>query len=204
MMRVSVLASSALACVFALGAAACLEEGEAPAASEDALSGPAPDDQLAQVQNAGPPAVEGEIDWEAARTARAQSSVTDSNIQIQSATGAPAAVPMLLPSGVVMAQNARPPAVVTTPDGYFATYQTPRYDAIVNGTKTAYQAGAAPADRDAMVFTTGEGSAQLAFSRFGADYLIEFECRAMDDGESCITEAEAREFAESLFVAQTQ
>ncbi len=202
-MRASVLAHAAMACVIALGAAACLEEGEAPAPA-DAVTGSAPDEQVAQVQTAGPPKVEGEIDWEAARTARSQSNVTDANVQIQSATGAPAPVPMLLPSGVVMAQNARPPAVVTTADGYFANYQTPRYDAIVNGTKTAYDSGAPAGDREAMVFSTGEGAAQLAFSRFGADYLIEFECRVMDDGESCITEAEAREFADSLFVAQTQ
>jgi hypothetical protein len=55
-----------------------------------------------------------------------------------------------------------------------------------------------------MKFTTSEGAAQLAFSRYGADYVIEFECREIDGAESCITEPEAKEFADSLFVAQTR
>lgn len=163
--------------------------------------------QIAQADQgaplAGPDQVEAEIDWDAARTARASSNVNASNVQTQNATGAAPEVPVLLPSGVVQAQNARPPAMVVTDDGYFATYEMPRYDAIVNGTKTAY--GAQRADRgDAMQFTISEGSAQMAFSRFGADYLIEFECRQVDGGESCITEDEAQAFAESLFVAQTR
>ena len=53
-------------------------------------------------------------------------------------------------------------------------------------------------------FQRSEGSAQLAFSRYGADYLIEFECREIDSPEGCITEAQAKEFAESLFVAQSR
>jgi hypothetical protein len=200
--------ASLLACAAALALAACLEDTpQQQAGTPDANGGPAADGQLAQIMSAdqaGPPRVDAQIDWEAARAARAQSTNTDDNVTIQSTTGAPTPVPMLLPSGVVMAQNARPPAVVTTDDGYFATYQTPRYDAIVNGTKTAYAAGAPAADKETMRFTTGEGGAQLAFSRFGADYLIEFECREMDSAGSCITEGEAREFADSLFVAQTQ
>jgi hypothetical protein len=39
---------------------------------------------------------------------------------------------------------------------------------------------------------------------YGADYLIEFECREVDGAESCITEQEAKDFAERLFVAQTR
>ena len=163
--------------------------------------------QIAQANQVAPPAgpdqVATEIDWEAARAARAGSSVNSSNVTTQNATGAPPEVPVLLPSGVVQAQNARPPAMVMTDDGYFATYEMPRYDAIVNGTKTAY--GAQRADRgDEMDFTISEGSAQLAFSRFGADYLIEFECRQVDGAASCVTEEEAQAFAESLFVAETR
>jgi hypothetical protein len=55
-----------------------------------------------------------------------------------------------------------------------------------------------------MKFTTVEAGAQLAFSRYGADYVIEFECREVDSPEGCITEAQAKEFAESLFVAQSR
>ena len=51
---------------------------------------------------------------------------------------------------------------------------------------------------------SGEGEATMSFSRFGADYTIQFECKQIDGGDTCITEAEAKEFADSLFVAQTQ
>src|SRR5690606_13199316 len=115
-------------------------------------------------------------------------------ISVQSVTGtqAPPKVPVLLPSGIVQAQNARPPALVSTEDGYFATYQLPRYDAIVNGSLKAYEAGAPQAgQKEDMKFTQAEAGAQLAFSRFGADYLIEFECRQLDGAATCITEDEA-------------
>ena len=49
-----------------------------------------------------------------------------------------------------------------------------------------------------------EAGASLSFSRYGADYLIEFECREVDSPDGCITEAQAKEFAESLFVAQSR
>ncbi len=203
-----------LACVLALSTTACLEEDTAAtdAAPETVATDPAgagpnePSFQVAQAP-AGPPTVAGSIDWEAARADRAKASTNTSNVQVQNVTGAQAApppVPMLLPSGIVQAQNARPPAVVTTEDGYFATYQLPKYDAIVNGTATATVTGGQPSDKATMNFEIGEGSAQLTFSRYGADYLIEFECRQIDGGESCVTENEAKEFADSLFVAQTQ
>jgi hypothetical protein len=92
-----------------------------------------------------------------------------------------------------------------TKDGYFATYHLPRYDVIVNGSSKAYQAGSPPAgEKTEMKFTTVEAGAQLAFSRYGADYVIEFECREVDSPEGCITEVQAKEFAESLFVAQSR
>ena len=71
------------------------------------------------------------------------------------------------------------------------------YWAIVKGTPRHEQA------RKFIAFATSE-EAQLAFSRYGADYLIEFECREIDSPEGCITEAQAKEFAESLFVAQSR
>ena len=69
---------------------------------------------------------------------------------------------------------------------------------------TAGAQAPAATDKSEMKFQTSEGSAQLAFSRYGADYLIEFECREIDSPEGCITEAQAKEFAESLFVAQSR
>ena len=204
---------SALAAAFLVLALGGCEDPEATAAREAAEAEQAaatdasePSFQVAQVTDA-PRAVEDSIDWAAAREARTKAPVTDANIQVQSVgAGQVPEVPVLLPSGIVQPQNARAPMMVKTEDGYFATYQTPKYDAIVNGTKKAYatDGGEAASDSEEMVFTQSDASAQLAFSRFGADYLIEFECRQVDGGDSCITEDEARAFAESLFVAETQ
>jgi len=201
-MRTLVLASLAL-----LGAAACTKEGAGPS---DPSHAPKPasaiDDQTAQVASAGPPAKDAEINWEAARADLAKRPA-DAPATIQSVgKDGPVAVPMLLPSGIALpASSDRPTPPVVTEDGYFATYHLPKYDVIVNGSKRSYAAaGQAAGDKTKMKFTTGEASAQLAFSRYGADYLIEFECRQVDGGASCITEPEAKEFAESLFVARTQ
>jgi hypothetical protein len=200
-----------LACSLAL-AAGCVEEASAPedvaanepAAPDAGASGPQADPLPPAPE--GPPQVTSDIDWEAARADRSKSDVTAPNVTVQSAPGVdgPPPVPMLLPSGIVQPQNARPPTIVTTDDGYFATYQTPRYDAVVNGSAAAVATGSAPSDKTQMQFDVTDGGAQLAFSRYGADYLIEFECRQIDGGETCITEDEAKAFADSLFVAQTR
>jgi hypothetical protein len=198
-MRALVLAS-----VVAL-AAACTEEGAGPSdpsQNPEQAASPSPDQALA-----GPQAVEAQINWDAARADLAKRPA-DAPVTIQTAgQDGPSPVPMLLPSGVALPQGAdqRPTIPVVTKDGYFATYHLPRYDAIVNGSQRAIASGqAAQGDKEAMKFTTGEASAQLAFSRYGADYVIEFECREVDGAESCITEQEAKEFADSLFVAQTR
>jgi hypothetical protein len=198
--------ASLLACAVALAVAGC-EKGPATTAAG------APDgDKLAQTASAtgpaGPQAVQSTIDWAAARADRAKAPVNDAPVTIQSADGKQAGlpqVPILLPSGVVTTQSAGAPALVTTDDGYFATYKTPKYDAIVNGSKQAYKTGqAAAANKGDIKFTQGEAGAQLAFSRYGADYLIQFECHEADGAKSCITEDEARAFADGLFVQQTQ
>lgn len=178
-------------------AAACTEEK--PAATTPASS----EDQVVQPASAGPPAVAGEIDW---ASARADAAKRPSDVVIPQSVGSePLTVPMLLPVVVQTAAD-RPTPPRVTKDGYFATYHLPRYDVIVNGSSKAYQAGATPAaaDKSEMKFTTVEAGAQLAFSRYGADYVIEFECREVDSPEGCITDAEAKEFAESLFVAQSR
>ncbi len=188
-----------LASVIAIAAGAC-SKGPPPAA-EGAPSG----EQAAAPAPAGPQVTEATINWEAARADLAKRP-SDAPVTVQS-VGAegPPPVPMLLPSGIVQTASDRPTPPVVTADGYFATYHLPKYDAIVNGSKRSYAAaGQAAGDKSVMKFTPGEASAQIAFSRYGADYLIEFECREVDGGDSCITEAEAKEFAESLFVAQTQ
>ena len=179
--------------------------------AEQAQTPPASGSPAAQASGAAPevaaPARSG-IDWEAARAARAEATRGDQVVTAQQAPGGPPpAVPILLPSNIVRAANAGPPVIRKTDDGYFATYETPKYDATVNGTNVAYAAGGAASDKatkESYKFTVGEGQASLSFSRFGADYLIEFECKEIDQGASCVTEDEAKEFADGLFVAQTQ
>jgi hypothetical protein len=182
-------------------AAACTQE--TPAAPQEAAQPPA---EEAKVQPLAAPPVESKIDWDSAR-ADLSKRPADAPVTVQTAgQEGPSPVPMLLPSGIVQTASDRPSPPVVTKDGYFANYHLPRYDAIVNGSMKAYAAPgqAAGADKSVMKFTTSEGGAQLTFSRYGADYLIEFECREIDGPEGCITESEAKDFAESLFVAQTQ
>ena len=49
-----------------------------------------------------------------------------------------------------------------------------------------------------------EAGAQVSFSRYGADYLIEFECRILDGEENCISQEEALDVAKGLFVAAAE
>lgn len=189
-----------LAGVGALALVACTEE-KAPGPTAAA---PATDEQTVSTASAPQiPVVETQVNWEAARADMAK---RPSDVVVpQSAGTDPLVVPMLLPV-IVQTASDRPVPPRITKDGYFANYHLPRYDVIVNGSQKAYAAGgqAPAADKSEMKFQTSEGSAQLAFSRYGADYLIEFECREIDSPEGCITEAQAKEFAESLFVAQSR
>jgi len=206
-MRVLVLASVILL------AAACTKEGAGPTDPSQAKTAAPPTMQgnvqvASAPQQAGPPAVSASINWDAARADKAKAPASAAATIQSVGSGEPAPVPMLLPSGIVQTQSAsdRPTPPVVTKDGYFATYHLPKYDAIVNGSMTSRAAAGQKSlgDKEALKFTTGEASAQLAFSRYGADYLIEFECRQVDGGDSCITEQEAKDFADSLFVAQTR
>ncbi len=195
-MRFLILASVAVI------AAACSEQAAMP---DPAQAAQTPPDGAVQVASA-PQAVQGTINWDEARADLAKRPA-DAPVTVQTAgQDGPSPVPMLLPSGIVQTASDRPTPPVVTADGYFATYHLPRYDAIVNGSKVSRPAAgqATQGSKETMKFTTGEASAQLSFSRYGADYLIEFECREVDGADSCIKETEAKEFAESLFVAQTQ
>ena len=195
-MRLVILASAALF------AAACTQETPAdPAAANTA---PAAEEQT--VQTASAPSQDGQIDWTKAQADFTAKRPADAPVLPQSVQDKPSPVPMLLPSGIVQTASDRPTPPVVTKDGYFATYHLPRYDAVVNGSMKAYTGTgqAAQGDKEAMKFTVGEAVASLAFSRYGADYLIDFECREIDGPQGCITEAEAKEFADSLFVAQTR
>lgn len=151
---------------------------------------------------------EAEIDWAAARKdlASIPSEAREDSFQIASGNDAPP-VPVLLPTGIVMPAGAEN-QIKFQPlsDGYFAAYPGVTYDVIVNGTNEVMGDGArsAPEDRAERFLATASG-AQVAFSRYGADYLVEFECNEID-GETgtCLTEDEAVEVARKLVIAGTR
>lgn len=186
-----------------IAAAACTEEAAAPA-DPSAAAPPVGEEPTVSTASAGPQAVPSTIDWDAAR---ADAAKRPADVVVPQSVGSePLTVPMLLPGDMVQTASDRPTPPRITKDGYFATYHTPRYDVIVNGSSKAYAAGGeTPAtDKSDMKFMTVEAGAQLTFSRYGADYVIDFECREVDSPEGCITEAQAKEFADSLFVAASR
>ncbi|MDP3459216.1 MAG: hypothetical protein Q8S09_08085 [Hyphomonas sp.] len=150
------------------------------------------------------------IDWEAARRdlAARPLEAREGSFQIQSGGDAPP-VPVFLPSGPVAAQSGDVAVrFQPTSDGYYAFFPTETYDIIVNGTNvviTEPGATAAPVRTDAFVFQPTTTGAQVAFSRYGADYLVEFECKELVNGlPACITEAEAVAFARDLAISGTR
>lgn len=148
-----------------------------------------------------------EIDWVAARQAKIQAieagQNADSAIAQAAGNASLSPVPVMLPSGIVMPANEKQ-TVAFTPDGYFASYPGAKYDIIVNGTNEVFDTSSPNADADElsqMKFNEMEAGAQISFSRFGADYLVEFECNFLDGDTSCISEEEAKSVVDGLFVA---
>ncbi|WP_291078993.1 hypothetical protein [Hyphomonas sp.] len=149
------------------------------------------------------------IDWDAARADMAARSGEDreTGFQVASGNSAPP-VPVLLPTGIVVAQSAEN-GVRFQPmsDGYFAYYPGIDYDIVVNGTNEVFGTTGDAEDGDApdLMFTPTMTGAQVTFSRYGADYLVEFECKAAQTAEGvCITEQEALEITEKLVIAGTR
>lgn len=149
-----------------------------------------------------------EIDWNAARADLAAIPSEDRQGAFQIASDAEAPpVPILLPTGLVMPAGAESDVrFQPLEDGYFASYPGIDYDIIVNGTNEVIgtrQSGGS--DVEDMRFQTNVSGAQVSLSRYGADYLIEFECKDMDGGEpACISEEEALEIARKLVIAGTR
>jgi hypothetical protein len=205
----------ALAAVLAFALTGC-DRLTAPDSASDTPAAPAtetaevtPDEPDLVVR---PQAVESTagIDWEAAR--RDMASVPSDereqgSFQVQSGSGG-APVPVLLPTGIVVPQSAEG-GVKFQPmsDGYFATYPGVDYDIVVNGTNEIIGAGDAAhagADTEPAFVSTASG-AQVVFSRYGADYLIEFECKnATGAAPTCITQDEALAIAHKLVIAGTR
>lgn len=187
---------SLLAASLVLGLAACGSESQEAAAPEQLTGGDTPEAETRA------------IDWSAARRARIEAidAGQSADIVTVQGNGVGSPVPVLLPTGIVMPQS-ESPTYAPSSDGYFARYPGARYDVIVNGTNEVFGDSAPDMTdeaRQTMVFTPIEAGAQISFSRFGADYLIEFECRVLDGEDSCITEEEAMDVAEGLFVAAAQ
>jgi len=149
------------------------------------------------------------IDWEAARRDLAARPLEEreGSFQVESGGDAPP-VPVFLPSGPVAAQSGDVAVrFQPTSDGYYAFFPTETYDIIVNGTNVVMsEPGAAPAPRtDVFVFQPTTTGAQVAFARYGADYLVEFECKELVSGlPACITEEAAVAFARDLAISGTR
>ncbi|WP_300391123.1 hypothetical protein [Henriciella sp.] len=150
-----------------------------------------------------------DIDWDTARRDLASSNERDTTFNIQSGSSAPP-VPVLLPTGPVRPASADgpQPQFRPVPDGYFAVFPGDRYNLIVNGTNevTDVPGGSAgEGGSEDMRYVETSTGAMVSFSRYGADYMVEFECLGSGaEGGSCITEDEAMSVAEEIVISGTQ
>lgn len=149
------------------------------------------------------------IDWEAARRDLALRSSEDigGSFQVQSGGDAPP-VPLFLPSSPVTIQGGEAALrFQPTDDGYYAFFPGEAYDIIVNGTNVVINApGETTQPRsDAYTFQITSTGASVSFSRYGADYLVEYECKVLVRGvPECITEEDAISFARDLAISGTR
>lgn len=151
-----------------------------------------------------------EIDWDAARRDLASSPERDGDgsFSIQSGSSAPP-VPVLLPTGRVRTASApdgAQPQFRPVSDGYFAVFPGQDYNLIVNGTNEVTDAPSLEnRDTGEMKYSETTTGSIVSFSRYGADYMIEFECLGSgEEGNSCVTEAEALSVAEEIVISGTQ
>ncbi len=114
-----------------------------------------------------------------------------------------APVPVLMP-GDLRAQSLLSAAesFKAVEDGYFAVIEGEIYDIIINGTSQYLAVPGRPeqpADPEAYRFTEAVGGAVLSFSRYGADYIVQFECRQVAaDGRPCVSRDQAERFAGAM------
>ena len=152
---------------------------------------------------------EAAIDWEAARRDLAARPIEDREGSFQVASGdAAPPVPVFLPSAPVSVQGGESDVrFQPMNDGYYAFFPGEAYDTVVNGTNKIIAApGEQPAARnEAFNFQPTMTGAQISFSRYGADYLVEFECKELTNGlPACITQEEAEAFATDLVISGTR
>ena len=77
----------------------------------------------------------------------------------------------------------------------------------ISGTNQVFSGNGAPAtDTGEMRFRTTAAGAMVTLSRYGADYLVEFECNGAAGalGDACVSEEEALEVAQNLVIAATR
>ena len=148
------------------------------------------------------------IDWAAAAADFAeQTGGDDPVVSIASTDSTPPPVPILLPSGgpVSVATDGSGPRFKQTADGYYAVYPYENYDVIVNGTNEIIGARPEGPRDESLKFTATAAGAQVSLSRYGADYLVEFECYEINPATgTCIEEADAIAVAESLVIRGTR
>jgi hypothetical protein len=150
------------------------------------------------------------IDWDSARRDLAARPLDERTGDFQVATGAePPPVPVMLPGGDVAIAATAGGGVRFQPmaDGYFVNVPGQAYNIIVNGTNrvAAAAVGEAATPRDAAYrFLATSTGAQVAFSKYGADYLVEFECNEVSGDGTCITEADALKIAQELNISGTR
>ena len=150
------------------------------------------------------------IDWDAARRDMAAQPVPDDGAVTIASGPTDTVVPILLPSSPVMTASADGEAMRFRPldDGYYAVIPGPGYDMIINGTdKLTATPGRTPGDGETVLrFEETMTGAQVAFSRYGASYLVEFACTSDETitGPSCVSEDDALAAVEDLLIAGTQ
>lgn len=156
--------------------------------------------------------IRSEIDWETARQDFANRDVSDDANMFGIASGGESpSVPVLLPSRPVTAASADgTPSFKVIPmnDGYYAVFDGEAYDMIINGSDRIAPASAGDPSLDPEAFRFEETitGAQVSFKRYGASYLVEFNCngRPPGPGTNCIDEEGAVAAVQDLLVAETQ
>ena len=170
----------------------------APAPEAPADTAAAADERPVYAQVESSPAT---IDWAAARADVASHSSEDANGNFSvAAQGDAPPVPVMLPTGIVLPQGAESDVKFQNlTDGYFAFYPGTDYNIVVNGTNEVIGDRAPDVTDTAPRFMDTMSGAQVAFTKYGADYLIEFECtHAEGENADCISEEDALSVAESL------
>lgn len=153
-----------------------------------------------------------EIDWEQARQDFATRDLSDDSSTFGVASGGEApSVPVLLPTRPITTASADGSPtfkVIPMNDGYYAVFDGEAYDMIINGSDRIAPASAGDPTLDPSAFRFEETitGAQVSFKRYGASYLVEFNCKGRPPGpdSNCIDEDAAVAAVQDLLVAETQ